>query len=325
MVSFSKPFSFLDNQVFSHVSIGIAVYPQNGNNIGTLLKHADTALYRAKARGGDCVQYFDYDMESEIIRKAKLEKELRKAVVNGELVLHYQPQLDVRTGLIRGVEALVRWQHPERGLLPPFEFIELAEETGLITDIGDWVLGAACAEQVRWCEKGLPPLSVSVNVSSIQMESGELGKKISTIIESTSMKPDMLILELTENTLVDTTEKIIDQMKHFRAMGVAIEIDDFGTGYSSLSYLKRFPINALKIDRAFIMDLPDDKNDLAIVSGVIALAHNMELSIVAEGIETEEQLRLLESLDCDFLQGYYISRPLPSKEFEAWLMDRIHC
>lgn len=322
---FSRPFSFMGNQVFSRVSIGIAIYPQNGNNIGSLLKHADTALYRAKGRGGDCIQYFDYDMETEIVRKSKMERELRKGLVNGELVLHYQAQLDAKTGLIRGVEALVRWQHPERGLLPPLEFIGLAEETGLISDIGDWVLGAACAQQVRWCERGLPPISVSVNVSSHQLETGELCEKISAIIESTSMQPEMLILELTENTLVDTTEKIIEQMQHFRSMGIAIEIDDFGTGYSSLSYLKRFPINALKIDRAFVKDLPDDKNDLAIVSGVIALAHNMGLSIVAEGVETDEQMALLESLGCDTFQGYLISRPLPSLEFESWLLSRVPC
>jgi len=319
----SRPFSFMSLQVFSHASIGIAVYPNNGNNIGTMLKHADTALFRAKAKGGNCFQYYENGMESESIRKIEMEQELKNALVKGEFVLYYQPQYDFNTGKTRGVEALVRWEHPERGLLPPMEFIPLAEGCGLINDIGDWVLQEACSQQAAWVERGIVDLSVSVNVASDQLESGELFSKVSDIIASTNIAPTMLILEITENTLLGTTEAIIDQMTQIRKLGVTLEIDDFGTGYSSLSYLKRFPVDTLKIDRAFIKDLPGDKDDISIVQGIIALAHNLGLSVVGEGVETEEQKRLLESLKCDVIQGYLLSRPLPANELEAWVKERI--
>jgi len=318
----SRPFSFMSLQIFSQASIGIAVYPNNGNNIGSMLKHADTALFRAKAKGGNCFQYYENGMETEAIRKVEMEQELKNALINGELVLYYQPQYDFKTGKTRGVEALVRWEHPERGLIPPMEFIPLAEECGLINGIGDWVLQEACSQQTAWVARGIVDWSVSVNVASDQLESGELFSKVSNIIASTNIVPAMLVLEITENTLLGTTEAIIDQMIQIRKLGVSLEIDDFGTGYSSLSYLKRYPVDTLKIDRAFIKDLPSDKNDVSIVQGIIALAHNLDLSVVAEGVETDEQKDLLESLKCDVIQGYLLSRPLPAAELEAWMKER---
>jgi len=251
-----------------------------------------------------------------------MEQELKNALINGELVLYYQPQYDFKTGKTRGVEALVRWEHPERGLIPPMEFIPLAEECGLINGIGDWVLQEACSQQTAWVARGIVDWSVSVNVASDQLESGELFSKVSNIIASTNIVPAMLVLEITENTLLGTTEAIIDQMIQIRKLGVSLEIDDFGTGYSSLSYLKRYPVDTLKIDRAFIKDLPSDKNDVSIVQGIIALAHNLDLSVVAEGVETDEQKDLLESLKCDVIQGYLLSRPLPAAELEAWMKER---
>jgi len=320
----SRPFSFMKMQVFSHASIGIAIYPNNGNNIGSMLKHADTALFRAKAKGGNCFQYYEQGMETEAIRKIEMEQELKLALENGELVLYYQPQFDFKLGKTRGVEALIRWEHPERGLIPPMEFIPLAEECGLINEIGDWVLLEACSQQVRWIALGISEFSVSVNVASEQLESGELFSKVSQVIESTKIKPSNLILEITENTLLGTSEAIIEQMEQIRQLGVILEIDDFGTGYSSLSYLKRFPIDTLKIDRAFIKDLPGDQDDISIVQGIVGLAHNLGLSVVAEGVETDEQKSLLQTLNCDVIQGYLLSQPLPVKELENWLKGSVY-
>jgi len=319
----ARPFSFMNQKVFSHASIGISLYPRNGKNIGTMLKHADTALFRAKSKGGNCFQYYEYGMESEIIRKVELEIELNEALERNEFVLFYQPQLDLKLQNVRGVEALIRWQHPKRGLIPPVEFIPLAEECGLITKIGDWVLRTACEQQVAWINKGMPTLKMSVNVASEQLESGELFTKVTQTLSESKIAPDALSLEITENTLVNMSEATIEQMERIKNLGVTLEIDDFGTGYSSLSYLKRFPIETLKIDRTFIKDLPDDKDDKAIVAGIIALAHNLGRSIVAEGVETEEQKALLASLGCDCIQGYLLSRPLPSTEFEQWLSTTI--
>jgi len=320
----SRPFSFMSLQVFSHASIGISIYPNNGNNIGSMLKHADTALFRAKAKGGNCFQYYEDGMETEAIRKIEMEQELKNAILKNELVLYYQPQFDFKNGKTRGVEALVRWVHPERGLIPPMEFIPLAEECGLISEIGDWVLIEACTQQANWVEKGITDFSVSVNVASDQLESGELFSKVSKIIADTKILPSRLILEITENTLLGTTEAIIEQMGQIRQLGVILEIDDFGTGYSSLSYLKRFPVDTLKIDRAFIKDLPGDKDDISIVQGIIALAHNLGLSVVAEGVETNEQKALLQTLECDVIQGYLLSRPLPVNELEVWLKESVY-
>ena len=316
----AQPFSFLNQRIYITASIGIALYPNNGNNIGALLQHADTALFRAKAKGGGSFQYYEFGMEAEVVRRVELERELRRAVERNELVLYYQPQSDVGTRTRVGMEALVRWQHPDRGLLPPGEFIDLAEESGIINQIGDWVLNEVCRQLAEWHDKGISTLPVAVNVASAQLESGDLAEKVRCALEQHNIDPGLLKLEITENTLVDSTEAIIQQMHVLKKIGVALEIDDFGTGYSSLSYLKRFPIDTIKIDRMFIKDLPDDQDDAAIVAGVITLAHNLGLAIIAEGVETEAQMGFLQQAGCDMIQGYLLSVPLPVAEIEGLML-----
>jgi len=319
--SFAQPFSFMNQQVHVSVSIGVAMYPHNGGNIGTLMKRSDTAMFKAKAKGGNCYQFYEYGMETEIARRFELESELREAIDNEELVLYYQPQLDLRTGKVSGLEALVRWQHPVRGFLPPVEFISLAEETGLIIPLGDWVIKTACQQQRDWLNKGLDEVPIAVNVASIQWEGGALYKKVQAVLKDTGVPAHLLKLELTEETLADTEDAMITQMTKLTSLGVSLEIDDFGTGYSSLSYLKRFPVEVLKIDRCFIDGLPTDGDDVALVTGIIALGHSLNLKIIAEGVETAEQKQFLIEKNCDAMQGYYLSRPLSAEDSEEWLLE----
>ncbi len=319
--SFAQPFSFMKQQVHVSVSIGVAMYPHNGGNIGTLMKRSDTAMFKAKAKGGNCYQLYEHGMETEIARRFELESELRKAIDDGELVLYYQPQLDLTTGKVSGLEALVRWQHPIRGFLPPVEFISLAEETGLIIPLGDWVIKTACQQQREWMNKGLEEVPIAVNVASIQWEGGALYKKVEAVLKDTGVPARLLKLELTEETLADTEDAMIAQMTKLTTLGVSLEIDDFGTGYSSLSYLKRFPVEVLKIDRCFIDGLPTDDDDVALVTGIIALGHSLNLKIIAEGVETEEQKHFLIEKGCDVMQGYHLSRPLNSTDSEEWLRE----
>jgi len=318
-ISLAQSFSFMDTHIFISTSIGIATYPKNGEDLLSLMKHADTAMFRAKSKGGNCYQYYEYGMETEITRKIELESELRQAIKNDELILHFQPQECLVTGNIIGLEALVRWQHPQRGLLPPGEFIPIAEESSLILLVGDWVLRKTCQQLATWKNQEQSKIPIAVNVASTQLESGQLFNIVSACLTEYKIPPRLLKLELTENTLVNTSETLIDQMHELKKLGVSLEIDDFGTGYSSLSYLKRFPVDTLKIDRSFIMDLSSDKDDLAIVTGIIALGHSLGLKIIAEGVETEEQKELLTERKCDVMQGYFLSRPLGSLELENWL------
>ncbi|MEJ2442666.1 MAG: EAL domain-containing protein [Exilibacterium sp.] len=317
-----QPFSFMQQQVYVTTSIGIALYPQNGSNVGTLMKHADTAMFRAKAKGGAGFQFYEYGMETEISRQVELESELRRALERDELILYYQPQADMRKNEMVGTEALVRWQHPQRGLLPPGEFIPLAEESGLIHSLGDWVLLHACRQQQAWLQQGLTPLPVAVNVSGRQLKGDVLLKKIRTVLNETRIPPTLLKLEITESTLADSSPAIVRQMQELKNLGVTLAIDDFGTGYSSLSYLKRFPVDTLKIDQSFIKDLPEDNDSTSIISGIIALGHSLGMKIIAEGVETEAQRDCLKKIGCDVEQGYLLSRPLPKTEFERWLRNQ---
>ncbi|WP_179957449.1 EAL domain-containing protein [Exilibacterium tricleocarpae] len=318
-----QPFAFLAQQVYVSASIGIALYPQNGGNIGTLMKHADTAMFSAKAKGGGAFQFYEYGMATEISRQLELESELRQALQTNELVLHYQPQMDLLTGKLVGMEALVRWQHPQRGLLPPSEFIPLAEQSGLINALGDWVLLHACRQQKAWLDQGIVPLPVAVNVSGRQLGGDVLFNKIKDILAETDIPHNLLKLELTEDTLADSNQEIVEQLQHLKSLGVTLAIDDFGTGYSSLSYLKQFPVDTLKIDRTFIKDLPDDTDSAAIAGSIIALGHRLGMKIVAEGVETEAQRDFLKREGCDVAQGYLLSRPLPKPELESWLQARV--
>ncbi|BFM15843.1 hypothetical protein R50073_20260 [Maricurvus nonylphenolicus] len=320
--SLDRPFAFMQQQVFISFSVGIAIYPHNGQSVATLMKHADTAMFRAKAKGGGGFQFYEYGMETEISRMLELENELRHALDNGELVLYYQPQIEASNHKVIGLEALVRWHHPERGLLPPNEFIPLAEQSGLINALGDWVLKTACAQVKYWCDNGISVTPVAVNVSGKQLADNVLFEKVRNALDASRIQPHLLKLEITEDTLADCDALVVPQLKELKDLGVTIAIDDFGTGYSSLSYLKRFPVDTLKIDRSFIADLPNDKDSALITSGIIALGHSLNLKIIAEGVETEEQESFLQQEHCDIYQGYLFSRPLPADELEIWLEDR---
>lgn len=317
----AEPFSFMDQRIHLSTSIGIAMYPHNGNNVGVLLRRVETALFKAKSKGGNCFKCYEHGMESEIVRRIELERELRSAVDNNELVLHYQPQADLHSGKHIGMEALIRWQHPERGLMPPSEFIPLAEECGVIHQISEWMLKEACRQQIQWLTDGFEVVPVALNVSNMLLKSGTLAGKIRDVLEETQLKPQLLKLEINENTLTDVTEIVLQQMTELKEAGLVLEIDDFGTGYFSLSHLKGLPIEGIKIDRLFIKKLPDDRDDAAVVAGVIGLAHRLGLAVIAEGVETSEHMSFLQQLNCDAMQGYFLSRPLPASEIEHWMKE----
>ncbi|MDQ5843754.1 MAG: EAL domain-containing protein, partial [Acidobacteriota bacterium] len=275
--------------------------------------------YRARNSGGDDYRFYTEDMHSKASKQFSLETSMRHALSNEEFVLHYQPQLAVDSLKITGVEALVRWQHPQLGLLPPAEFIGLAEDNGLILPIGEWVLRTACRQNREWQQKGFTPMRMGVNVSARQFQQRHLAENVLEILEQTGLAPEYLDLELTESSIMSKAQASIDVLTKLKAMGVTISIDDFGTGFSSLSYLKRLPIDALKIDRSFIRDLTTDPDDAALVMAIVTLAHNLNLEVIAEGVETDEQLRFLRLLRCDEVQGYLFSKPLPAEELEQVL------
>jgi diguanylate cyclase (GGDEF)-like protein/PAS domain S-box-containing protein len=300
-------------------SIGIARYPTDGEDAATLLKQADAAMYLAKERGKNNVQFYTAELAEEAARQFAVESELRLALVRGELVLHYQPKVDVATGAMVGVEALVRWIHPQRGLVPPVEFIPLAEERGLIVPIGRWVIQAACRQLRDWRVAGLVPPKVAVNLSARQFTSESLVEDLVDSMALYGVAPRELEVELTESALMAEPERAAAVLHRLHAIGVGISIDDFGTGYSSLSYLKRFRVDALKIDRSFVRGLPLDPGDIAITQAVVAMAHSLGLRVVAEGVETAPQLELLRELGCDQAQGYLLGRPMAAREVEPRL------
>jgi EAL domain-containing protein (putative c-di-GMP-specific phosphodiesterase class I) len=300
-------------------SIGIAVYPHDAEDAESLLRSADLAMYRAKERGGDDYQVCTPAIHAGILEQLDLENDLRRALQREEFVLHYQPQVDGRTGRICGVEALLRWQHPERGRVQPQEFIALAEKSGLIVRLGEWVLRTACAQNRAWREAGLLCLPVAVNVSPVQLQQPDLAETVARALEETGLAPACLRLEITEGAVMQDAKMTINVLRDLRELGVEISVDDFGTGYSSLSYLKRLPIDEVKIDRSFVHDVPGDPDDAAIVAAIIALAQALNLRVVAEGVETQEQLAFLRERGCHVMQGYLFARPMPAHEFEALL------
>ncbi|RKZ39786.1 MAG: diguanylate cyclase [Gammaproteobacteria bacterium] len=309
----------IDNQeMVITASIGISVYPSDGLEAAILLKNADTAISRAKAADKNTYQFFTTEMNQVALERLILENQLRKVLANDELRVYYQPQVESSSGQLIGMEALVRWQHPKLGLLSPIKFISVAEEMGLIVDIGKWVLQTACQQTKAWQRAGFPPIQISVNVSSRQFKPPHLLKTVKEALANSELHPIYLELELTESVLMeeksDSDNGILGVLTDLRAMGVKIAIDDFGTGYSSLSYLKRFPVTTLKIDRSFVQDICTDDNDAAITTAIIAMAHSLSLSIVAEGVETLEQLAFLQDKQCEIIQGYYFSPPLPVEE-----------
>jgi len=319
LASLSRPF-FVDGQEFlMSASIGISTFPDDGKDAETLLKNADIAMYRAKDQGRNNYQFYSAQMNKHTFERLAMESSLRRAVERNEFLLHYQPKLDLRTGAISGVEALVRWQHPDWGMVSPAQFIPLAEETGLIVQIGEWVLKAACEQNKRWRDQGIPPLRVAVNLSARQFAQKTLLGDIAKTIAQSGLTPESLELEITESLVMTNPEHATETLHKLKAMGISLSIDDFGTGYSSLAYLKRFPIDCVKIDRSFIKDIPTEADDMAITKGVIALGHSLRLKVVAEGVETVEQQDFLRSNDCDEMQGYLFSKPLPAEGVTALL------
>jgi diguanylate cyclase (GGDEF)-like protein/PAS domain S-box-containing protein len=302
-------------------SIGIGIFPADGDDAATLLKHADAAMYLAKERGKNNVQFYTAELADLAARQFVLESELRLALARDELFLHYQPKIDLATGEMRSVEALLRWEHPQRGLVPPNDFIPLAEERGLIVPIGRWVIQAACRQMREWRRDGLAVPRVAVNLSARQFASETLIEDLVRALEAHDIEPSQFEVELTESALMADPERANQVLRQVDAMGVRISIDDFGTGYSSLSYLKRFPARTVKIDRSFIRGLPGDTNDAAITQAVIAMAHSLGLAVVAEGVECETQLQTLREMGCDEVQGYLLGRPMPPADL-ALRMER---
>lgn len=319
----SEPFHLEERELFITASIGVALWPEDGENPDTLLKNADTAMYRAKEMGRNNYQHYSPALNAKASERLTLENALRHALEREELLLHYQPKIDLATGKIVGMEALVRWKHPEHGLVSPAEFIPLAEETGLIVPIGEWVLRAACAQNKAWQEAGFPPARIAVNLSARQFQRQNLSQTVERVLKEIDLDPRYLELELTESIIMKNAEATITMLSELDAMGVEMTVDDFGTGYSSLSYLKRFPVHTLKIDRSFVRDLSHDPDDAAIVTAIITLAHSLNLKVIAEGVESVEQLEFLRSLKCDEMQGYLFSKPLPAQEAtELWAEGR---
>lgn len=314
------PFDLNDHETFITTSIGISLYPNDAFDVETLLKNADAAMYRAKESGKNNYQFFTPQMNASTHQRLLLETQLRHALDRDELTLYYQPQIHLASGRIVGTEVLLRWHHPKMGMVSPQIFIPLAEETGLIVAIGEWVLHQACLQHQKWRTSGHPILRIAVNLSSRQFKQDNLVKEVVKILENTYMDPNLLELELTESMLMqdaDSATKILHQLKE---MGIQLAIDDFGTGYSSLSYLRRFPIDKLKIDKSFMLEIPTNQDDMAIIRAIVALARTLNLSVIAEGVETKQQLAFLKSLRCDEIQGFLFSHPLPADEFAQLLM-----
>ncbi|MBL0388719.1 EAL domain-containing protein [Tumebacillus sp. ITR2] len=319
---FETPLLFEGREFMITASIGISVSPQDGNDAETLLRNADTAMYSAKEGGRNNFQFYTPEMNEMILEQLETEKSLRYALDHDEFVLFYQPQVDIATGQIIGTEALIRWQHPERGLVPPNQFIPIAESVGLIVPLGEWVLRTACIQNKEWQAAGFPPIKVAVNLSARQFEQPNLVDTVASILEETGLHPQYLHLEITETLAMKNANHAIDKLYALKNLGIQLSIDDFGTGYSSLNYLKKFPIDTLKIDRSFVGDIPGDSDDAAIVTAIIAMAHNLKLTVVAEGVESQAQLEFLRAQNCNEMQGFLFSRPVPAHEVAQLLYEK---
>jgi diguanylate cyclase (GGDEF)-like protein len=309
----NEPITIDGRELIVTCSAGICLYPQDGTDVDTLLKNADAAMYRAKEHGRNNFQFYTAEMNLLVNERLSLETSLRRALERDELLLHYQPKLDLKTGRIVGVEALVRWQHPEWGLIPPDRFIPLAEETGLIVQIGEWVLRTACVQNRAWQDAGLPPVVMSVNLSPRQFRQDALFRSVARILSETGLRPDHLEMEITESMVMHNAEASIAILKGLREIGVHLSVDDFGTGYSSLAYLKNLPIEILKIDRSFVHDIngASGKKDGVLAQAIISLGHSLKLKVIAEGVEEEGQLEFLKAHHCDEAQGFLFSKPVP--------------
>ncbi len=319
----AQPYALEGHEYHLTASIGISIFPGDGSDTQALLKHAETAMYRAKSEGRNTYEFYSSEMNVHSFERLVLERFLRQALDQQEFQVYYQPKIDLTTGRVTGMEALLRWIHPGMGMISPVKFIPLAEETGLIVPIGAWVLNAACAQNRRWQQQGLPPLRVSVNLSARQFADGdELLATVVGALEASGMPPDLLELEITESAAMNNPEHAVALLKKLKALGITLSIDDFGTGYSSLAYLKRFPIDSVKIDRSFITGIPGDADDAAITRAVIALAHSLKLTVIAEGVESDAHVEFLRQHECDQAQGFRFGKPVPPGQFVELLVQR---
>ncbi|OGW63589.1 MAG: hypothetical protein A2V83_09510 [Nitrospirae bacterium RBG_16_64_22] len=317
----SQPFVVEGHELFITASIGITLFPTDGAEAQTLLKNADAAMYRAKEQGGNQYQFYSPIMTIKAHERLAMETGLRHALERAEFAMYYQPQVDLRTGEIVGMEALIRWLHPTWGIISPTDFIPLAEQTGMIVPIGEWVLRTACAQNKAWQSAGFPPMKMGVNLSSRQLREKDLVKMVDRVLGETGLEPRFLELELTESLIIPNAEPTIETLRDIRAMGVQIAIDDFGTGHSYLNYLKHFPVDKLKIDTSFIRNIATDPSDAAIASAIILLAHNLGLKVIAEGVETEEQMAFLRRNRCDQIQGCFFSPAVPGEAMTQFLRE----
>ena len=321
MDTVAQPLTIEGHEFFVSCSVGVSVYPPDGATPEELIKHADVAMYRAKETGRNNFQFYTSEMNERALERLRIEADLRSALERNEFMLYYQPQVDLRTREIVGVEALIRWQHPELDMVPPARFIGLAEETGLIVPIGAWVIREACRQGRQWQTEGLGHLRISVNLSARQFGEHDLVECVAAALKETNLPPECLEIELTESLVMADVDHAIGVLRELKSLGIKLSIDDFGTGYSSLSYLKRFPIDVLKIDRSFVNDITIDPDDAAIVASIISLAHSLRLQVIAEGVETIEQLGYLRKHECDQIQGYFFSRPVPAEAMGRMLQD----
>ncbi len=321
LAAMSFPFLVGEREVHVSASLGIAVYPADSEDAETLLSHADIAMYRAKEDGRNAFRFFTADMDERMRARVELEHDLRLAIEHDELALHFQPQVSLVSGAVVGMEALVRWNHPREGMVMPGRFIGVAEDSGLIVPIGNWVLETACQQARAWQDAGLPPVRMAVNLSARQFRDPSMVQRVARVLAESQLAPELLELEITESTVMHDTEAAIATLKLLKGLGVTLSVDDFGTGYSSLSYLKLFPIDVLKVDRSFVSDATTNPDDAAIVRTIVNMAHSLGLSVVAEGVETAGQTAFLHYVGCNELQGYYFSRPLPQDEAEQLLRE----
>ncbi|MES2947263.1 MAG: EAL domain-containing protein [Pseudomonadota bacterium] len=313
------PYDIDGHELTTSASVGVAIYPDDGADSDTLRKKADMAMYKAKSAGRNTYQYFDEQMNVDAVEQLRMRNGLRRALERNELVLHYQPQIDLRSGAVDGVEALIRWQHPEWGMISPARFIPVAEESGLIVPIGQWVLREACRQAALWHNTGGHKISVAVNLSALQFKRDDLEQSVIGALQESGLEPALLELELTESILISDTQSVLATVKRLKALGVQLSIDDFGTGYSSLSYLKRFEVDRLKIDQSFVRDLATDREDAAIVHAIIQMANSLGLTTIAEGVEDDAALARLRNYGCHMAQGYFFARPMPAQDLEAFL------
>jgi diguanylate cyclase len=316
LAAMKEPFLIEGHEVFITASSGVAVFPNDGDSADALLKHAGVAMNQAKQQGRNTYQFYSPKMNARALERLKLENQLRRALDRNELLPFYQPKVDIRTGHVVGAEVLLRWNHPQRGQVSPAEFVPLAEDTGLITDFGAWVLETACNQNSAWQTAALPKIRLAVNVSARQFRDGKFVETLRRALQSSGLDPQFLILELTENTIMENAQENLDILHEIKEMGVKLSVDDFGTGYSSLSYLKQLPLDELKIDRSFIAGIRTEKDDAPIVTSIISMAHSLNLRVVMEGVETERQLLFSRDRGCDEYQGFLFSRPVCSSEFE---------